>query len=44
MKLPPLDGGVITIKSGQKTTRKCYASSLKSKRGTYLITVQVEEL
>jgi len=40
MKLLSLDGGVITVKSYQKTTRKCYETSLKSKRGTYSITVQ----
>jgi len=44
MKLPSFDGGVITIKYDQKTARKCYESSLKSKRGTYSITVQVGEL
>jgi len=36
MKLNCLDGGVITIKSDQKMTRKCYESSLKSKRGNIL--------
>ena len=44
MKLSSLDGGVITIKSYQKTTRKFYESSLKSKRETYSITVQAGEL
>jgi len=39
MMLPSLDGGVITIKSDHKTIRKCYESSLKSKRETYSITV-----
>jgi len=39
MKLPSLDGGVIIIKPDQKKARKCYESSLKSKRGTYSITV-----
>ena len=43
MRLPSLDGGVITIKYDQKTTRKCYESSLKSKRGTYSIIVQAGE-
>jgi len=33
MKLPSSEGGVITIKSNQKTTRKCYESSLKNRRG-----------
>jgi len=32
IKLPSLDGGVIIIKSDQKTSRKCYESSLKSRR------------
>jgi len=43
MKLPSLEGGVITINSDQKTARKCYESSLKIKRRTYLITVQAGE-
>jgi len=43
MKLPSSEGGVITIKSNQKTVRKCYESSLKNRRGTYAITVHAEE-
>jgi len=43
MKLPSPEGGVITIKSNQKTTRKSYESSLKNRRRTYVITVQAEE-
>jgi len=35
---------VITIKYDHKATRKCYESSLKSRRGVYSITVQVGEL
>ena len=38
MKLTSSKGGVITIKSDQKTVRKCYESSLKNRR-TYTITV-----
>jgi len=34
---------VITIKVDQKTTRKCYESSLKNRRTTYAITIQVGE-
>jgi len=43
MTLPFLDGGVITIKYDQKTTRKCYESSLKSRRRTHSITTQAGE-
>ena len=32
MKLPPLEGRVITIQSNQKDAQKCYESSLKSRR------------
>ncbi|XP_068474782.1 uncharacterized protein [Phaseolus vulgaris] len=31
MKLPSLEGGVITIRSDQKMSRKCYESSLKNR-------------
>jgi len=44
MKLPSSEGGVITIKSDQKTTQKFYKSILKNRRGTYAITVQAREL
>jgi len=43
MKLPSLEGEVIIIKCDQKTTQKCYESSLKNKKGTYAITVQAGE-
>jgi len=43
MKLPSSEGGVITIKAEQRMTRKCYESSLKNRRGTYVITIQVGE-
>ncbi|XP_068465071.1 uncharacterized protein [Phaseolus vulgaris] len=43
MKLPSPKGGVITIKSDQKTTQKCYESSLKNQRGTYTIAIQARE-
>jgi len=34
---------VITIKYDQKGTRKCFESSLRSRRGVYSITVQAGE-
>jgi len=43
VKLSSLDGGVIATKSDKKTARKCYESSLESKRGTYSITAQAGE-
>jgi len=43
MKLPSPKGGVITLKFNQKTTRKCYESSLRNRRGIYAITVQAGE-
>jgi len=32
MKLPSLEGKVVTIKSDQKAARKCYERSLKNRR------------
>ena len=43
IKLPSLEGGLITIKFDQKMARKCYESSLKNRRGTYTITVRARE-
>jgi len=40
MKLPSLEGTVITIKSDQKEVKKCYENSLKTKRGVFTITTQ----
>ena len=40
MKLPSLEGAIITIKSDQKATKKCYENSLKTKRGICSITSQ----
>ena len=40
MKLPSSEGGVITIKFDQKMAQKGYESSLKNRRGTYVITIQ----
>jgi len=40
MKLPSLEGAVITIKSDQKATKKCYENSLKTKKGVCSITSQ----
>jgi len=38
MKLPSLEGTVITIKYDQKATKKCYENSLKTKRGVCMVT------
>jgi len=43
MKLPSLEGGVITIKSDQKVTKKFYENSLKTKRGVCAIIAQPQE-
>jgi len=40
MKLPSLEGIVITIKSGQKEAKRCYENSLKTRRGVYAVTTQ----
>ena len=40
MKLPSLEGTVITIKSDQKDAKKCYKNSLKTKRGVFAVTTQ----
>jgi len=40
MKLPSLEGAVITIKSDQKDVKKCYENSLKIKRGVFVVTTQ----
>jgi len=40
MKLPSLDGAVITIKSDQKAAKKYYENSLKTKRGVCSVTSQ----
>ena len=40
MKLPSLEGTVITIKSDQKEAKKCYENSLKTKRGVFVVTTQ----
>jgi len=40
MKLPSLEGMVITIKSDQKEAKKCYENSLKTKRGVFVVTTQ----
>ena len=37
MKLPDLSGKVIIIKSDQEEARKCYESSLKTKRGVFMV-------
>jgi len=38
MKLPSLEGTVITIKSNKKKAKKCYENSLKTKRGVFAVT------
>ena len=38
VKLPSMDGVVITIKSDQKEAKKCYENSLKNKRSVSYIT------
>jgi len=38
MKLPSLEGAVITIKYDQKEAKKCYENSLKTKRGVFAVT------
>jgi len=40
MKLPSLEGTVITIKSDQREAKKCYENSLKTKRGVFAVTTQ----
>ena len=40
MKLPSLEGTMITIKSNQKEAKKCYENSLKTKRGVFAVTTQ----
>ncbi|XP_068475843.1 uncharacterized protein [Phaseolus vulgaris] len=40
---PSLEGAIITIKSDQKATKKCYENSLKTKRGVCSITSQPQE-
>jgi len=37
MKLPNLSGKVIVMKSDQEEARKCYANSLKTKRGVVIV-------
>jgi len=38
MKLPSLEGAVITIKSDQREAKKCYENSLRIKRGVFSVT------
>jgi len=40
MKLPDLGGKVITIKSDQKETKRCYENNLKTKRGVFMVTTR----
>jgi len=43
MKLPSLQGAVITIKFDQNATKKCYENSLKTKRGVCSVTSQPQK-
>ena len=40
MKLPSLEGVVITLKSDQKEGKRCYENKLKTKRGVCAVTTQ----
>jgi len=40
MKLPDLEGKVITIKSDQKEAHRRYENSLKTKRGVFMVTTR----
>ena len=40
MKLPSLEGAVITIKSDQKKVKRCYENNLKTKRGVFSVTTR----
>ena len=40
MKLPSLEGTMITIKFDQKKAKRCYENNLKPKRGVYAVTTQ----
>ena len=40
MKLPFLEGVVITLKSDQKEAKRCYENNLKTKRGVCAVTTQ----
>jgi len=40
MKLPSLEGVVITMKSDQKEAKRCYENNLKTKRGVCSVTTQ----
>ena len=40
MKLPSLEGTVITFKSDKQEAKKCYENSLKTKKGVFVVTSQ----
>ena len=40
MKMPSLEGTIITIKFDQKAAKKCYENNLKPKRGVCYVTSQ----
>jgi len=43
MKLPALEGTVITIRSNQKEAKRCYENNLKTKRGVFTVTTRVPD-
>jgi len=40
IKLPSLEGVVITIRSDQKEAKRCYENNLKTKRGVFVVTTR----
>jgi len=40
MKLPSLEGAMITMKSDKKEAKRCYENNLKTKRGVCSVTTQ----
>jgi len=40
MKLPSLEGAVITVKSDQNEAKRCYENSLKTNRGVFCATTR----
>ena len=44
LKLPSPERKIITMKVDQKIARKCYENSLRSRRGTYMITTRAKQV
>ena len=40
MKLPALEGTIITIRLDQKEAKRCYENSLKTKKGLFTVTTR----